>query len=142
MCRIYKKTNSNKPGMDHEREDCFDSLVGSIPSSIQINSYNQSMTTTTTATNFSMYSELASLSLPMKRLLQPPSWEEEEYRLADNRSSRKRLQLMNGGGGGDNSIAALLSQLPSLQQPTLQGCIVGDEIFRPAFQLPETNWYS
>ncbi|CAK9325171.1 unnamed protein product [Citrullus colocynthis] len=144
LCRIYKKTNSNKMGMDHEREVCFDYMVGSIPSSIQANGYSQPMTTSTTTmtTNFSMYSELPSLSLPMKRLLQPPSWEEEEYRSTDDRPSSKRLQLMNGGGSGDNSIAALLSQLPSLQQPTRQGCIIGDEIFRPAFQLPETNWYS
>ncbi|XP_038896385.1 NAC transcription factor 56-like [Benincasa hispida] len=139
LCRIYKKINSNKPGMDREREGCVDYMVGSIPSSIQMNGYNQPMTTT----NFSMYSELASLSLPMKRLLPLPSWEDIEYQPTDDQPSSKRLQFMNGGGGGrNNSIAALLGQLPSLQQPTMQGCIVGDETYRPAFQLPETNWYS
>lgn len=131
--------------MDHEREDCFDYMAGQIPPSIKINGYNQQMTTATMTTNFNVYSELASLSLPMKRMLQPsPSWDEEEYQSADDRPSSKRLQLMDGSGdgGSDNSIAALLNQLPPLQQPTMQGCIVGDGIFRQPYQLPETNWFS
>ncbi|XP_022976543.1 NAC transcription factor 56-like [Cucurbita maxima] len=148
LCRIYKKTISNKPGVDHELKDCFSYMGDLIPPSITIHGYNQQMTTTTTTTaaamNRSVYSELASLSLPTKQRLQPTSsWDEEEYQSANDQPLSKRLQLMNGGSVDDNNpIAALLSQLPPLQQPTLQGCIVGDGIFRPAIELPETNWYS
>ncbi|KAG7037393.1 NAC transcription factor 56, partial [Cucurbita argyrosperma subsp. argyrosperma] len=81
LCRIYKKPNSNKLGIDHEQEDSSNYMA------------EQTLPTTAT-TNFSVYPELASSFLPTKRmLLRSPS--------------SKRLQLMEGGS--DNSMAALLS---------------------------------
>ncbi|XWS09949.1 hypothetical protein CRYUN_Cryun39dG0033700 [Craigia yunnanensis] len=83
---------------------------------------------------------------PLKRTLPSLYWTDED---TAGPSTSKRFHGDSNDGSmektdGNGSIATLLSQLPQtppLQQQTMLGSI-GDEIFRPPYQLPGLNWYS
>ncbi|KAF2314295.1 hypothetical protein GH714_025141 [Hevea brasiliensis] len=82
--------------------------------------------------------------LPLKRTLPSVYWNDDD---TAGPSSSKRFQGDNGDGSvvrtdGNSSIASLLSQLPQtppLHQQTMLGSM-GDEIFRPPYQLSGLNW--
>ncbi|KAE8713652.1 NAC domain class transcription factor isoform 1 [Hibiscus syriacus] len=89
---------------------------------------------------------------PLRRNLPLPSpfWTDET---AAEPPTSKRFHGESDDGSlekmdGNSSIATLLSQLPQSpplqqqqQEQTMMGSI-GDEIYRPLFQLPGLNWYS
>ncbi|XP_076903384.1 NAC transcription factor 25-like [Bidens hawaiensis] len=170
LCRIYKKSNTQRPmdsdGCDH----AMTGMLASIPSSISIAGgghhtmvqnqetnllfdirMNSNEPDTNTNTNISNL-------LPMKRSLSGLFWSEDAAAgNTANTSSTYTKRFLTAESNSDisgmatrtteengGSIATLLSQLPQppqLQQQTMLGSME-DGVFRHPYQLPGMNWYS
>ncbi|XP_057728780.1 NAC transcription factor 56 [Arachis stenosperma] len=53
LCRIYKKNNTHRSPMEHEREDSMDDMIGGIPPSINVGQMNARFHLSKMSTSFS-----------------------------------------------------------------------------------------
>lgn len=163
LCRIYKKNNSHRSLMDHDKDDSLDDMLGpvSLPPSLSVgirhnpNLFEQNLfdlmnNETNSISQFASSScsrpGPAELSmLPLKRTIPSLYWT-GEAEAAVNSSPTKKYQADNGGLSvdGTGSMVSLLSQMPEMQPlhpQTMLGSI-GDGTFRPPYQVSGMNWYS
>ncbi|KAL5715637.1 hypothetical protein ACHQM5_017429 [Ranunculus cassubicifolius] len=150
LCRIYKKSNSQRP-VDRDREDSGDDMLASIPKSQTLRTGYGSMS----ENNESYFADLLAedgvnsnsishqfpssgsvdpSSFNTKRALPSPYWNET---LGLAPSTKK----FHGANSGD--ISALLSHLPQSSQFHQQNPLLGDGgVLRSPYQLPAMNWNS
>ncbi|KAE8723508.1 hypothetical protein F3Y22_tig00012370pilonHSYRG00111 [Hibiscus syriacus] len=120
--------------LEHQEHSLLDGMLGSVDG---INNRSMSMVN------------------PLRRSLPLPSpfWTDETETEPSTSKTSKRFHGESHDGSlekmdGNGSIATLLSQLPQsapMQQQQQQQIMMGsmgDEIYRPPFQLPGLNWYS
>ncbi|KAK8545664.1 hypothetical protein V6N13_066940 [Hibiscus sabdariffa] len=151
LCRIYKKSNANRP-LDHDKDDSMEDMVGP---SLQFQTKNTSCGTLLENHEHNLFdgmlgsdamnSKFSTMVNPVKRSV--PYWTNEETAASPSTSKRfhgdnndRSLEKPDTSG----SIASLLGQLPQTpplhqqQQQTMLGSIQ-DGIFRPPYGL---NWYT
>ncbi|KAK3037905.1 hypothetical protein RJ639_031796, partial [Escallonia herrerae] len=170
LCRIYKKSNTQRP-LDPDSSDSMNDVLGSVPPSIQVGQLNPKLPTMKASSygalmenehnmfdgimsnngiNGESMSQLTATSngLPVKRTLPNLFWDDEG---GGGSSSTKRFLTDNSDGSvaraDDNptSIATLLSQLPQtpqMHQQAMLGSLGDGTVFRQPYQLPGMNWYS
>ncbi|CAN4102860.1 unnamed protein product [Withania somnifera] len=163
LCRIYKKSNTQRP-IDHERDDLhIDMMMGSSSSSInpscmpnsmsmpnlfgppkipQLKSSNFGTTTTTLLENDPNLYEGGS-QFSSKRPLENLYWNDQEGAAASNDNSQSTKRFLTDNMNEQNgSIVSLLSQLP--QTPSLHQQQVLGSLSDGAFRQPYSgmNWYS
>ncbi|KAL4339627.1 hypothetical protein GQ457_08G006990 [Hibiscus cannabinus] len=150
LCRIYKKSNANRP-LDHDKDDSMEDMVGP---SLQFQAKNTSFGTLLENHEHNLFDGMlrsdamnSKFSTMAKRSV--PYWTNEET--AASPPTSKRFHGDNNDGSPEKpdtsgSIASLLGQLPQTpplhhqqqQQQTMLGSIQ-DGIFRPPYGF---NWYT